>query len=1253
MLRNFQPRPGTSVSNTLVICFALVCAVLAATGGFIFLSMHSLQLLDEQEAQSTAHEVDALRGVAKDADLAHAEIFHALAAATLEEKEVHVAMALRLLEKNTTRLKAYSGLQLNAQARKLYEEVGEARANFLTQTKSVLAADRSQIQLPVALVPQLSAYENYQKALGALINVEEQSNREMMLATTQRIGRMKSTCDLLLGLAALVGGWCGLNLLRTVAVLKKEKQRLQSEIQQREAAHRALGESEQRYRSLLEHVPDAVYVVLEGKIVFANPAAQKLLAGTSDREVVGREVSEFTPPAERGEIAGRIQEVQARTVVVPRERHLLRLDGTLADVETNSMPSVFEGQSAIQVITRDIGAQKSSAERLRAQEKQYRLLFEDNPSPMWVFNPRTLRFLAVNEAAVSHYGYSREEFLEKTLTEIRPGQDVPRFLTAVSQPGAAKTYSGLWQHLKKNGNIITVAIHSSPIEFDGTHARLATAFDITERIETERRIREREGSLALAQHVAGVGSWEYRYTPDGRFDSEQLFWSEEVYHIFGRSSSDFRPSPTSFFQAVHPADRARVAERFRTFQEKGGRMSLDHRLLLPDGSEKNVHVAAEVISAGASNRRGKVIGTIMDITEQVSKAQALEEAKERYRAIFANASEGIFQSSPEGKFLTVNPAAARIFGFTSPDEMVCERSDITRQSYVDPRRRADFIREIERRGLVNGFECEVFRKDGSKVWISENARAVRDASGRTLYFEGTIQDISKRKRAEEQLREQAELLNLAHDAIMVRDIDDRIEFWNRGAEELYGWTGEEARGRLASDFLYFGDPEPMRAARQTLLETGRWSGESQHLTKTGEKVIVRGRWSLLHDEFGNPKSKLVINTDITAQKKFEDQFLRTQRLESIGTLASGIAHDLNNVLLPVLMAAPILRTETDPEERNKFLDIVEASAQRGASIVKQVVTFARGADGEQILLQPVYLLEEIAKIVQQTFPKSITVRTQMSDDLSMIEADPTQLHQVLLNLCINARDAMPNGGLLTLSAENFEIDENYACMTHDAQPGPYVVLHVTDSGTGIPPEVLNKIFDPFFTTKGVGEGTGLGLSTVAGIVKGHGGFVRVYSEPGHTSFKVFLPAKANAENPVLQAEEAPVVHASGETILLVDDEPGILKIAEAILLDTGYEVLQAEDGPAALALYAQHQTEIDLVLTDVAMPLMSGLVLARALRKMTPGLKLIISTGRNDDMNSPEIAALQLDGFLRKPYTKKKLLEKISSVLHAPAMIAA
>jgi two-component system, cell cycle sensor histidine kinase and response regulator CckA len=544
-------------------------------------------------------------------------------------------------------------------------------------------------------------------------------------------------------------------------------------------------------------------------------------------------------------------------------------------------------------------------------------------------------------------------------------------------------------------------------------------------------------------------------------------------------------------------------------------------------------------------------------------------------------------------------------------------------------------------------EYRLCHTDGTYHWVEDSNRLVRNAAGEPQEMVGVWTDITERKLSEERLREQASIIERAQDAIVARDFtSDLVTVWNSGAERLYGWTASEAIGRPLGE-LIFDDQRDREARLEQLVAAGEYHGEIKHRAKDGREVIVDARVTLVRNDDGTPRSVLTINTDITQQKKMEKQLLRAQRLESIGTLASGVAHDLNNILVPILIATPILRGGTSPEERESFLDIIESSAQRGANIVKQVLTFARGASGDHILLQPIYLLEEIGKIVQETFPKTVRMRMSYPEDLRLVEGDPTELHQVLLNLCVNARDAMPEGGTLSLTAENFDVDEQYAAMTPGLKAGPHVLISVVDTGTGIPQHIIDKIFDPFFTTKELGKGTGLGLSSALGIIKSHRGVVNVYSANNGTTFRVLLPSVPGVfeigepETPV----ELPRGH--GETILIVDDESAIRKVAKAVLSRNGYKVLAADDGPAALSLFVKQSKKIDLVLTDMVMPIMNGLMLARTLRKMDAKAKVIVSSARDADYNPSELKDIGVQECLTKPYTREALLRTVDRVLHS------
>ncbi len=369
----------------------------------------------------------------------------------------------------------------------------------------------------------------------------------------------------------------------------------------------------------------------------------------------------------------------------------------------------------------------------------------------------------------------------------------------------------------------------------------------------------------------------------------------------------------------------------------------------------------------------------------------------------------------------------------------------------------------------------------------------------------------QRLQTEEKLRNQAALLDLAQDAICLNDMSQSILYWNKSAERLYGWTAKEALGRNANELLFQVDLAGPLAALKNLIRKGEWQGELHQVSKDEKKIIVESRWTLMRDERGEPKSILIINTDITAKKQIEAQFLRTQRMESIGALAGGIAHDLNNSLTPVLMAFSVIRQELVNQNTRKLLDIAQASAQRGVDMVKQILSFSRGVGGEHAQLQLRHLINEIVRLVEDTFPRSIQIQSKVAPDLWPMNGNATQLHQVLLNLCVNARDAMPNGGSLRIEATNVVLDES-ALRAQPHPPGRYLLLTASDTGHGMPAEVLVKIFEPFFTTKEIGKGTGLGLSTVMGIVKTHGGFVEVASEVGKGSqFRIFLPALDDAK----------------------------------------------------------------------------------------------------------------------------------------------
>ena len=632
--------------------------------------------------------------------------------------------------------------------------------------------------------------------------------------------------------------------------------------------------------------------------------------------------------------------------------------------------------------------------------------------------------------------------------------------------------------------------------------------------------------------------------------------------------------------------------------------------------------------------------------------QVAEEKLYLARAV-ASTAESIVITDPnrfDNPIIYVNPAFTRITGY-DPQDAIGRNCRFLQGADTDPQ----VVAQI-RAAIAEQREIKItvlnYCKNGQPFWNELKIAPVLSEAKELLYFVGIAEDITDRVNAEEErrqseqkIREQAALLDVTTDAIFVQDLSRKISFWNPGAERLYGYSAAEALGKDATALLHPEKAIQLEQAQKTVLEQGKWHSELNLIHRSGKKLVVESRWTFVKDEYHNPKFILVVSTDITEKKQLEAQFLHAQRMESIGTLASGITHDLNNILTPILAAAQLLLMKTSREEvkQRQLLDMIQTSANRGAALVKQVLSFARGVEGKRSLLQVTHLITEIRQIIQETFPKAIDVHLNLASDLWLVMGDATHLHQVLMNLCVNARDAMPEGGTLSLSTENLWIDEPYARMNLDAQVGSYIVVTVADTGVGIEPEILDRIFEPFFTTKDLGKGTGLGLSTVLGIIKSHSGFITVTSTIGEgTQFKAYLPAVKSDKLPLTRVEELAI--GQEELILVVDDEANIREISQTVLETYHYRVLTAMDGIDAIAQYADHKREIDLVLIDLMMPVMDGATTIRALRKLNPRVKIVAVSGLVPSAQIPAIES-EIQAFLPKPYTAKELVTCIQSVL--------
>lgn len=625
-------------------------------------------------------------------------------------------------------------------------------------------------------------------------------------------------------------------------------------------------------------------------------------------------------------------------------------------------------------------------------------------------------------------------------------------------------------------------------------------------------------------------------------------------------------------------------------------------------------------------------------SERLREETARRATEARYRMLFDHAPDGIVIADPKSYYLDANESMCRMLGYTREEFIGLHASDIVAPAEVPQIDEA--LRTLEGDSHHHQREWVFRRKDGST--FSAEVMASQMPDGNHL---GIIRDITERARHEARVRR---LIDSNAQGVVFWSTRGDIISANRAFLDIIGYGRDELDAGTLS-WMAITPHEYVEADRRALVEVATRGVctpyEKEYIRRDGSRVAVLIGSALFQDGSDEGVSFVL---DLSERKRLEQQLLRAQRMESIGTLAGGIAHDLNNVLTPILLSVECLTEMIDDPEAAQYLETLRMSAEHGSSLVRQVLSFARGVQGHRIAVNPVHLMNELLKILRDTFPKSIDVRFTSARDLWTVTGDPTQIHQFLLNLCVNARDAMPDGGVLTVTMENAVIDETYSAMHIDATPGAYVVIAIADTGIGMAPDVQDRAFEPFFTTRATGSGTGLGLSTTLAIVKGHGGFLHLYSEPGHgTTFKVYLPANtAERAADDVGVEAAPIPRGRGEMVLVADDEPGIRTIAKGTLERFGYRVLLAANGAEAIALYAQNSSDISVVLTDMAMPVMDGPATILALTSINPDVKIIGSSGLVTENALAKAMHAGVHRFVPKPYTAETLLRTLHTVLH-------
>jgi PAS domain S-box-containing protein len=1001
---------------------------------------------------------------------------------------------------------------------------------------------------------------------------------------------------------------------------------------ERKEVEAALREKEEWFRAVFENASDGMFFLTpDGEIVSVNKSFAAM-HGYSIAEILKMNLKDLDTSESNRLFPERMQRILAGENLTFEVDHHHK-NGQLFPLEVTANLVTVSGKKYILAAHRDITGRKQAAQRVTDALNFNQTMLRASPVGIVVFKA-TGPCISANEVIEQIIGGPRETVLKQNFRQLESWKN-SGLLAAAEAALATQTERKLeTQMLTTFGRKVWCSCRLAPFQYEGEPHLLLLISDITERKRTEMALQESRQMLRSVLDTIPVRAFwkdtEGRYlgcnqpfAGDAGFDSPEALIGKNDHDMGWKDQADL----------YRADDQQVIASGIPKLQyEEPQTTPAGTRLWLRTSKIPLRDLEGRIIG---------ILGTYEDITERKRAEEEVAQTAREWQTTFDATKDAIWILDPNHRVVRSNKTAEQFF-HRPCCEMIGKPCWEIVHGTAEPVPDCPFVRS-RKSGQRETMDLQI-----GECWFEIIVDPILDAAGQYAGAIHIVSDITGRKQAEARIREQATLLDAANDAIYVRSLADAMTYWNDGAERLYGWTRAEVLGRKIHDLIKY-DKDAFETAQGALLNQGYWSGELKVTNKTGKAVTVFCRWTLLPDEQGRPKEVLAINTDITERKQLETNFLRAQRMEGIGALAGGIAHDLNNILQPILMIAPLLRETTSDPESREMLDTVEKCAQRGADIIKQLLTFARGEPSARVPLPVRHLLNEMNKLIQETFPKNIQLRVNVPKNLWQVLGDTTQIHQALMNLCVNARDAMSNGGTLTLAAENLILDEAFAAMMPGAKPGPYICVSVADTGLGIPPEHLDRIFDPFFTTKEIGKGTGLGLATLLGIARGHGGFVRVNSQPGKgTTFEFYLPASPEAKAATPPERETLPPRGSGELILVVDDEASVRGVVRHALEKHGYQVATAAEGVEAMSLFAQHRAEIRAVFTDMMMPEMDGPSLVRALRHLEPQLPILGMTGVGEKADIKGLETLDLLVLLTKPFNSAVLLGVLHQALAAP-----
>jgi two-component system, cell cycle sensor histidine kinase and response regulator CckA len=890
---------------------------------------------------------------------------------------------------------------------------------------------------------------------------------------------------------------------------------------------------------------------------------------------------------------------------------------------------------------------------LAESEEQYRLLFEKNPQPMWIYDSETLAYLAVNEAAIRQYGYSREEFLNMTLRDIRPPEDIELLNQVVSQLRPELSYAGHWRHLKKDGTIIDVEIISHELFFNGSRARLTQAKDVTEQKKAEASLRQSEERFSQIFHASPVAI-SITTIKEGRF----VDVNEEYLKLFGSTREEVL-GHTAFELGIwfHNDDRNRL---LRILKEGGKVRNEVFRVRNRSGEVIDVLSSAEAI-----NLQGEDCLLILsqNITERLRAEKVLRQSQSSLANAQRIAHLGNCDWDIANDFVAFSDEMYSIFGI-SRNEFGGAFMDLLGLFLPEDLPKIQNAIDDALAGVQPlDIEHRIIRPDGKERYLHILAEVITNRQGKPVSLSGTIQDITERKLAEVALQRSEEryriVAKVTNDVIWDWDLVTNQVLWNDGLYEVFKYQpGEVVED---SDWwaarIHPADREQILNSVEALFDSGdlNWASEYRFQKADGSYATVFDRGYVAKDEQGKPVRMIGTMLDLTerrssekALRESEEKLQQAQKMESIGRLAGGIAHDFNNLLTAILGYSEITLlhiAEGDPLRAN--LEEIKRAGNRAANLTRQLLAFSRKQVLQPQIMDFNSIIFELDKMLRRLIGEDIELVTHLQEPLGMVKADPSQIEQVIINLVINARDAMPEGGKLTIETANLMLDQEYTSKHPEVKPGAYVMIAVSDNGEGMDEATKERIFEPFFTTKAIGKGTGLGLSTVHGIVNQSEGHIWVYSELGNGStFKLYFPrTDLDTTRADASTQNKRSFIGGNEIILLVEDDEIVRNMAKRILELDGYQILTASTPFDALAICQEYKEKIHLLLTDVVMPQMSGNILAKQILAIRPDIIVLYMSGYTENTIVHHGALDEGINFIEKPFTPENLSHRVRALL--------